>query len=86
MPFVKLDCTILNSTLWFERDVREIFITALLMAEPKEITEPQPEIATRSLSETGWIRAPRMVRVRSCRWRRNLPTRLRRSGVWDGGP
>ena len=54
MPFVKLDCGILNSTLWFERLGREIFITALLMAEPLELTEEEPQIAVRSLDHTGW--------------------------------
>ncbi len=58
MPFVKLDCGILNSTLWFEREVREVFITALLMAEPLEITEPMPQIAIGSLDYTGWSVPP----------------------------
>ncbi len=34
MPFVKLDCRILDSSLWIDRESREIFITALLMAVP----------------------------------------------------
>ena len=54
MPFVKLDCGILNSTLWFERVAREVFITSLLMAEPCELTEETPQLAVDSLSETGW--------------------------------
>lgn len=54
MPFVKLDCGILNSTLWFERTAREIFITALLMAEPYETTEPLAQIEIGSLGLTGW--------------------------------
>lgn len=54
MPFVKLDCGILDSTLWLEREAREVFITALLMAEPLELTEETPEIATASLEQTGW--------------------------------
>ena len=58
MPFVKLDTGMLNSTLWVERECRELFITALLMAEPKEITEPMPQIAIRSLDETGWAVPP----------------------------
>jgi hypothetical protein len=32
MPFVKLDCEILKSSLWYERLQRELFITSLLMA------------------------------------------------------
>lgn len=54
MPFVKLDCGILNSTLWFEREAREVFLTALLMAEPFELTESQPQLQIRSLEQTGW--------------------------------
>ncbi len=57
MPFVKLDCGILNSTLWIERECRELFITALLMAEPRELP-PMPQIAVRTLDETGWIVPP----------------------------
>lgn len=58
MPYVKLDCGILNSTLWFERDARELFITALLMAEPFEVTEPTPQIEVNSLELTGWVVPP----------------------------
>ncbi len=58
MPFVKLDCGILNSTLWFERTAREVFITALLMAEPREILEPLQQIAVGSLEYTGWVIPP----------------------------
>jgi hypothetical protein len=54
MPFVKLDTGILNSTLWVERECRELFITALLMAEPQEFLSPNPQIAVRSLEPTGW--------------------------------
>ena len=58
MPFVKLDCGILNSTLWFERECREVFITALLMAEPREFLEPIKQLETRSLEETGFVAPP----------------------------
>ena len=58
MPFVKLDCGILNSTLWFERTAREIFITALLMAEPFDTAESLPQIAIGSLDYTGWSVPP----------------------------
>jgi hypothetical protein len=54
MPFVKLDCGMLNSTLWFERTARELFITSLLMAEPFEATEPLPQLEINSLNPTGW--------------------------------
>lgn len=54
MAFVKLDTGILNSTLWVERECRELFITALLMAEPHEFLSDVPQIAVRSLEPTGW--------------------------------
>jgi hypothetical protein len=40
MPSVKLDTAILDSTLWADRDAREIFITALLLAEPFDMGPP----------------------------------------------
>lgn len=54
MPFVKLDCGILNSTLWIDRVARELFITSLLMAEPFEVVEDTPQIEIGSLEFTGW--------------------------------
>jgi hypothetical protein len=54
MPFVKLDTGILDSTLWLERDQREVFLTALLMAEPFEVKDPMPQLEVRSLETTGW--------------------------------
>jgi hypothetical protein len=58
MAFVKLDTGILRSTLWVERDLREIFITALLMAEPREIDGPLAQLEIRSLKETGFVVTP----------------------------
>jgi hypothetical protein len=58
MPFVKLDTGILHSTLWVERELREVFITALLMAEPHEIEAPTPQIENRGLKETGFVVPP----------------------------
>jgi hypothetical protein len=55
VPFVKLDCGILDSSLWLDHAARELFITALLMAEPRELTEPAPQIAVDNLAPTGWI-------------------------------
>jgi hypothetical protein len=54
MAFVKLDTGILHSTLWVERDLREIFITSLLMAEPFELAESARQMRVRSLEETGF--------------------------------
>lgn len=58
MPFVKLDCGILNSTLWAEPVERDIFITALLMAVPFEFKDPQPQIAVNEIRETGFVVPP----------------------------
>ena len=58
LPFVKLDTRILQSTLWFERDARELFITALLMAEPREILEPVPQLKVDAIEETGFTVPP----------------------------
>jgi len=54
MAFVKLDSSILTSTLWVQRDCREVFITALLMAEPFEATEPMRQIEVDSLEFTDF--------------------------------
>lgn len=40
MPFVKLDCAILTSSLWQDVDASRVFITALLMAYPRELKAP----------------------------------------------
>lgn len=58
MPFVKLDTGILESTLWIDRECREIFLTALLLAEPLEIDKPMEQIAIRSLERTGFMVPP----------------------------
>lgn len=56
--FVKLDCGILESSLWNNRDVRDVFLTALLMAEPRELKEPTPQLKVECLEETGWVVPP----------------------------
>ncbi len=58
MPFVKLDCDILRSTLWLDRGARDVFITALLMAEPRQILEATEQIRINSLEGTGWSVPP----------------------------
>lgn len=58
MPFVKLDTGILDSTLWVERECREVFITALLMAEPIELVAPLNQISIGSMELTGFIVPP----------------------------
>lgn len=58
MAFVKLDCGILNSTLWVERHQRDVFITALLLAVPMEVREPTPQIKIGAIEETGFVVPP----------------------------
>jgi hypothetical protein len=58
MPFVKLDCGILQSSLWFDKDTRDVFLTALLLAVPHETKTPTPQLETDSLNETGWSVPP----------------------------
>ena len=54
MPFVKLDCGIVDSSLWVDRDARDVFITALLMARPVTLDEPSPQLGVRDMLPTGW--------------------------------
>ena len=58
MGFVKLDSGFLESTLWEDKVAREVFLTALLMALPYEVTDPIPALAVRSLAETGFTVPP----------------------------
>ena len=58
MPFVKLDTAILESTLWIDRAARDIFITALLMAEPREVTTPMPQYFVDRIEQTGFSVPP----------------------------
>ena len=55
MSFVKLDCGMLDSTIWFDITARDIFITALMMAAPYELKEPTKQIRVRTLEETGFV-------------------------------
>ncbi len=55
MPFVKLDSGILESTLWIDRALRDVFITALLMAEPYEARTPLQTYEIGSLKQSGFV-------------------------------
>jgi hypothetical protein len=54
VSYVKLDCDMLRSSTWGDYDARNVMLTALLMAEPKEYSEPEPQMQVRSLDHTGW--------------------------------
>lgn len=58
MAYVKLDTGVLDSTLWTDRDGREVFLTALLMATPHEVTTPTPALHVRSLEASGFVVPP----------------------------
>lgn len=58
MAFVKLDRDILESTLWIDRDQRDVFITALLLAEPREFINGAEQIAVGKIELTGWAAPP----------------------------
>lgn len=53
MGFVKLDCGMLDSSIWPDRHARELFLTSLLMAKPKAFLEVLEQIEVRSLERTG---------------------------------
>jgi hypothetical protein len=58
MAFVKLDVKILKSSLWVEQNHRDVFITALCLAEPRELTEPMEQYEVDSLTKTGFVVPP----------------------------
>ena len=58
MPFVKLDCQMLDSTTWADFPVRNVFIAALLMAEPYELVEETRQIHVRTLDCTDFTVPP----------------------------
>lgn len=58
MAFVKLDCGLLDSSLWIDREGRELFITALLMAVPHEVLSGMEQIEVDSLEKSGFVVPP----------------------------
>lgn len=55
MPFLKLDVDILDSSLWVARDHRSMFLTALLMADPYQLTRPAEALDVETMKPTGFI-------------------------------
>ena len=55
MAFVKLDSGLLDSSLWTDRDARDVFLTALLMAVPYELTAPAMQLPPHGLIHTGYL-------------------------------
>lgn len=58
MAFAKIDTRILDSSLWVDRGIRDIFLTSLLMALPYEVTEPMRQIEIGGFNETGFVVPP----------------------------
>lgn len=58
MGYVKMDSEIFNSSLWMDKEVRDIFMVALIAAMPFELMEPTPQLEVESLNETGYIVPP----------------------------
>jgi hypothetical protein len=58
MAFIKLDTEILNSTIWFDADACKVFITALLMAEPRNYKTPTEAINVNDLEASGFVITP----------------------------
>lgn len=58
MPFVKLDAGILRSTIWYKRPELEIFLAALLMAEPREYEQEIPTLETDTLERAAFTVPP----------------------------
>lgn len=58
MSYVKLDTSILSSTLWLDRDARDVFLTALLLAEPREVRTAEPVYRVDAPDSAGWSVPP----------------------------
>jgi hypothetical protein len=55
MPrYIKLDAAILDSTLWPQRDLRDIFITLLLKAELEYFETEQEQLDVGTMESTGY--------------------------------
>ena len=60
MPFAKLDCKILESSLWIDHEATRLFVTALLMAKPHRIETETPAVEVRKLKPAGFTVPPGM--------------------------
>lgn len=58
MSFVKLDTKVLDSTLWFDKPARDVFLTALLMAIPREFETSLQQIQVDKIEPTGFVAPP----------------------------
>ena len=58
MGYVKIDSRIFDSSLWMGKEMRDIFMVALILAMPFELTEPTEAIEVNSLDKTGFVVPP----------------------------
>ena len=58
MPIVKFHSDVLDSTLWMDPLGRDVYLTAVLMAESMVFDREQPQIAVRPPTLTGWSVPP----------------------------
>ena len=58
MPFLKLDTDITKSSIWYDKDARDCFLAALLMAKPHTLKEPAPALNIRDLDGSGFTVPP----------------------------
>lgn len=58
MAHVKLDLDMPRSSVWRPRDLRSLWVTALLMAEPYVLDEPVPQLGVQNLDPSGWTVPP----------------------------
>jgi hypothetical protein len=58
MGYVKIDTRIFDSSLWMDKQVRDIFMVALIAAMPFELLEATETIEPNSLEPTGFIVPP----------------------------
>lgn len=56
--FVKIDCGIVDSSIWIERDQRSLFFTALIMARPVVTEEPLPALCLDRNEPNGFVVPP----------------------------
>lgn len=55
MSFVKIDVAIMDSSLWPDKDARDLFLTALFMAVPHVLESSTPQLSVHEIVPLGWV-------------------------------
>lgn len=58
MGFLKLEDSILHSTIWDMRPDREVFLVACLLSKPKKVKEEMAQLHVDRDEPTGWVVPP----------------------------